>query len=142
VLSKKCSWKDECGKIRHVGGEPTCSFLCWHIRAAKITLLNLKCLNRFSVCAWVSFKHCSVLLCIKSIFVCRDQGRNQLIFSGRGGIIVTVIVPNNYTCFMEAIAGLRPWYWLIFLHVSDMLSLNFFVKEMFVMQDDVHLCFD
>jgi len=43
---------------------------------------------------------------------------------------------------MEAIAGLRPWYWLIFLHVSDMLSLNFFVKEMFVMQDDVHLCFD
>jgi len=28
VLSKKFSWKDECGKIGHFGGEQTYSFLC------------------------------------------------------------------------------------------------------------------
>ena len=129
VPSKKCSWKDECDKIRHFGGEQAYSFLCWHIRAAKNILLNLRCLNRFSVCAWFSFNHCSVLLCIKSIFVCRDQGRNQLIFSrGGGGIIVTDVVPNNYTCFWVAIAWLRFWQWLIFLHVSDVLSFNFYVR--------------
>jgi len=132
VLSKKCSWKEECGKIRHFGGEQTYSFLCWHMPAANNILLNLRCLNRFSICAWFSFNHCSVLLCIKSIFVAQPAD----IFGG-GGIIVTDVVPNNYTCFWEAIAWLRPWQWLIFLHVFDVLSIS-----MFVMQDDVHLYFD
>jgi len=118
--------KDECCKIRRFSGEQTYSFLCWHIRAAKSILLNLKCLNRFNVCAWFSFNHCSFLLC-KHI---RLQGAGPQLADifGWVKIIVADVVPNNYTCFWEAIAWLRPWQWLIFLHVSEVLSLNFFVK--------------